>query len=554
MKLTTFLRLPVSSFQKSLFAILTVLCVTGVFAKTTPALPENPENFHIFLLMGQSNMEGGQSIDGAMDKEPHPRILKLNSWNSWEQAVDPITNNYKVAVGPGLSFAKKLVEEDENITVGLVPLSVGGTQISEWMKGSALYSRTMSAVAVARQHGVIKGILWHQGEHDAIFQYTALQYDQNLETLIDQIRVDLGDVNLPFLVAGLVKGISQNKNHSQYALVQERLKQVGTQFYNTAYVPTNDIPEKGDNLHFSSDGQRILGQRYAEIYLQMKGHWIQKWWDELNAHDSDDLDDQGSTDDGSDEDVEDGEAGNSDEDAEDGGDDGDSETDPEQPDEEAPLIKWTWSDQLGKFQADDFPYIKHAQLGWLKVDAYADGSLLLQSPVFGNFRTFTENPENAIYIYRENPDPEQYQVHGDTYYVNLLAQSGSDLTFYNHTLESWQNTIEGSPLFTDVQEIYDMTETQFIDAQIDLSYMSTSPATVSWSEETKLLLDAQIHRNWVIIYGNECYDFADNNLEGDPREFWMDHALYLINNIDSVIIEAQQRWINYTDTLYTPAE
>ena len=83
--------------------------VTGALVAQSVSIPEDRENFYVFLLMGQSNMEGGASTDGGMDKTPHPRVLKLNSWNSWEVAVDPITNNYSEAVGPGLACAKKLV-------------------------------------------------------------------------------------------------------------------------------------------------------------------------------------------------------------------------------------------------------------------------------------------------------------------------------------------------------------------------------------------------------------------------------------------------------------
>lgn len=520
-------------------------------AAEAPQIPEDPENFHIFLLMGQSNMEGGQATDGAMDKEANPRILKLNRWNSWEVAVDPITNNYKVAVGPGLSFAKKLAEENPDVTIGLVPLAVGGTTISEWMKGSSLYQETLSAASIARQNGVIRGILWHQGEHDAIFRNTAVHYDTNLKTLIDQLRVDLGDVELPFIVAGLVNGISQNKNHSQYALVQERLKGVAAEFYKTAYVHTGDLPQMGDNLHFSVNAQHMLGERYADAYLRLNGHWLEKWWMELNASLEVNEEDAESTVDEEEDhtDSTDDSSGSS-EDASDSGVDTDTKED-EAGDE---MEGWMWSEQLGLFYAENFPFIKHAQLGWLKLNAFADGSLSLESPVFGKFRTLTNHPENAIYIYRENPDPELVHEHGDTYFVNLLAEPGDETTFYNHTLESWQSTIEQSSFFDNVEDLYHMTETQFVFAQEDLARMTTSPDLTFWSDETSLMTDALEHRTWVMLYGNETYNFADENIEGNLREFWMDHALYLIEHIDNVIIEAQERWIQYTDSLYAPSE
>ena len=50
-----------------------------------------------------------------------------------------------------------------NVRVGLVP-GVNNSTIGEW--NDLLYERTLRRIQEASKHGVVKGILWHQGESD----------------------------------------------------------------------------------------------------------------------------------------------------------------------------------------------------------------------------------------------------------------------------------------------------------------------------------------------------------------------------------------------------
>ena len=469
------------------------------------------ENFHIFLLMGQSNMEGGRSVDGEMDTVKDPRILKLTDFG-WVEACDPITNNYDVAIGPGLAFAKKLIAEDENIKVGLVPLSVGGSHIAEWMKGGRYYGPTLNAVAVARQQGVIKGILWHQGEHDGILKSTAAIYDQNLQALVDSLRIDLGDSELPFIVGGLAYGILSNTHHAEARLVWSRLHWVGNHFYRMGYVPSGDVPYLGDNLHFTTEGQREMGRRYADVYLKITGHWLEIGKQLLDAT---------ATDEG-------------------GG--------------------WKWSDQLGLYYDANFPIVKHAQLGWVKVDVFADMTLSIDSPVFGKFRTYEDSEENRensrIYIYRESIYPEfalEYCKYGDqTYLVNLLADNTANNVFFNHTTGLFEQTIDNSPNFDQAGEIYHQAELEFGKTQQVLTDMTVAISLgTTWSEMTQLLKQAEQDRLYTIYYANDAIRFASTELPaGAWRDFWIERSQDLIDRINSEVEMVQDQWLAYTVSLY----
>ena len=78
-----------------LTAITLWLCTGAVFAQT-PRLP-SPERFHLFLLVGQSNM-AGRGVVAPEDKKADPRVLMLNQRGEWVPAVDPIHFDKPAAV------------------------------------------------------------------------------------------------------------------------------------------------------------------------------------------------------------------------------------------------------------------------------------------------------------------------------------------------------------------------------------------------------------------------------------------------------------------------
>lgn len=167
------------------------------------------ENFHLFLLAGQSNM-AGRGIVTEEDKIIHPRILALSKEGKWVPAVDPIHYDKSVAgVGLGKSFALALVEKNPNITIGLIPAACGGSPISTWEPGgyhaqtkSHPYDDALTRTKRVLQVGTLKGILWHQGESDCK-EGLALVYQDKLTALINRFRSEFKINDLPFIIGQL---------------------------------------------------------------------------------------------------------------------------------------------------------------------------------------------------------------------------------------------------------------------------------------------------------------------------------------------------------------
>ena len=99
-------------------------------------------NFLIFLLIGQSNMEGAPASE-AQDRTPDPRIKVLalrdcaqrnQVRNQWYTAV-PSLHTCGNTLGPGDYFARTLAAALPNVTIGLVPDAIAGV-VNIVLKGS----------------------------------------------------------------------------------------------------------------------------------------------------------------------------------------------------------------------------------------------------------------------------------------------------------------------------------------------------------------------------------------------------------------------------------
>jgi len=260
--------------RRLFFLALLLLGRAGLAA--APALPPK-ENFHLFLLVGQSNMAGRGVLTPA-DKTPHARVLMLNQAGAWVPAVDPLHFDKPKAVGVGLgrTFALEIARAAPGVTIGLIPCAVGGSPIDAWKPG-AYYQPTQShpwddALRRARQAleaGTLKGILWHQGESDSSAAL-APAYEAKLHELIARSRRELKAPNTPFIVGqlGQFAGAPWNEHKQQ---VDRAHRDLPRKIPHTAFVSSEGLKDKGDKTHFDADSYRELGKRYAAAYLKLTG-------------------------------------------------------------------------------------------------------------------------------------------------------------------------------------------------------------------------------------------------------------------------------------------
>jgi hypothetical protein len=117
------------------------------------------------------------------------------------------------------------------------------------------------------QSGVIKGIIWHQGESDSKPEQ-AKAYQAKLEELITKFRRELGDNDLPFVVGTLGDFyVARNPNAKT---INEILKRIPLTVKNTACADAAGLTPKSDLVHFDAKSERELGRRYAELMIKLE--------------------------------------------------------------------------------------------------------------------------------------------------------------------------------------------------------------------------------------------------------------------------------------------
>ena len=113
------------------------------------------------------------------------------------------------------------------------------------------------------------GLLWMQGESDAMTLEFAQAFRHNQELLIARIREDLGTADLPFIMGQIVNRTNPKMVYAE--MVRQAQAEVAAGDANTALVLTDDLSDRGDGAHFTAEALMTLGERFARAYLELSG-------------------------------------------------------------------------------------------------------------------------------------------------------------------------------------------------------------------------------------------------------------------------------------------
>ena len=138
-----------------------------------------------------------------------------------------------------------------------------------WMKGIIKeydgnpYARLVGMARLAQKDGVIKGILLHQGESNP----NDTLWTQKVKGIYDNLMSDLNlnAEEVPLLAGEL---LSARYNGRCYRF-NEFIAQLPAVIPNSYVVSSEACPGKEDGLHFTAEGYRIFGRRYAYLMLSL---------------------------------------------------------------------------------------------------------------------------------------------------------------------------------------------------------------------------------------------------------------------------------------------
>jgi hypothetical protein len=231
-----------------------------------------PGNLQLFLLVGQSNMAGRGSVEDT-DRVPIPGVFMFNKELAWTPAVDPIhfDRPERIGVGMGRSFALTLLENNPKAAIGLIPAAMGGSSLAQWAPQGELFGDAVRRAKAARKSGVLRAILWHQGESDSAQEADARSYRDRWTKIINALRQELGATDVPVVVGQLGEFLLPDRPLS--GLVNEQLATIPLTVPLTAFVSSARLADQGDRIHFDSAAYREFGRRYALAFLSLDSSW-----------------------------------------------------------------------------------------------------------------------------------------------------------------------------------------------------------------------------------------------------------------------------------------
>lgn len=235
----------------------------------------NPDSLYIFIMAGQSNMAGRGFVE-PQDTLTYKRILTIDKSMKWIYAKEPLHFYEPSMTGLdcGMAFAKKLLDSiPEGISIAVIPCAVGGSSIEQWInnetfRGVTLLDNFKEKVGFAKDYGILKGIIWHQGESNAKSELIP-KYSQRLDSLINAFRFLVKNDTLPIILGELGSYSKPTEKQMRWDSINTVIQDIAWKDKNIALVETGDLKHKGDNVHFDSESQRILGERYAKKYLEI---------------------------------------------------------------------------------------------------------------------------------------------------------------------------------------------------------------------------------------------------------------------------------------------
>ena len=240
-------------------------------------LPRGIEQVDIYLLLGQSNMKGRGAL--PTEQSTDPRIIFMSMGNDqWYVARHPlhkagvpdlIDGSDNAGVGPGLAFAQAMLAEDSTTRIALVPGAHGGSWIQLWGKNGRFYTPAVERAKQALSdfpegRARIAGVLWLQGESDSLENRYGV-YDAKLTDLVQRLRADLNEPELPFVACTIGTFIKPKGKYLHVAEINAALLALPETLPFTACVDARDLKDGhiGDFMHYNTASQEVIGARYA---------------------------------------------------------------------------------------------------------------------------------------------------------------------------------------------------------------------------------------------------------------------------------------------------
>ena len=287
---------------KKLMAVAGVAAGLSLFAVSGAIAAPNP-NFHIYIAYGQSNMAGNGDIVPSEDQAQEPKnfiMLASHTANAsqrsgkttqsiktgeWAAAIPPMFHAFE-NLSPADYFGRAMVDSLPGVTVGIIPVAIGAVSIRAFDKdqyesyfrgdGKDIMSwgwpkdydnnppgRILELAKKAKEVGVIKGFIFHQGESDGTDDNWRRTVYKTYKDVIDALGLDENEV--PFVAGELLQ-----EGNNCCGSKNGGIAQLKNNFKKFGLASSKGLQGNGkDPYHFGRAGVIELGKRYCSEMLKL---------------------------------------------------------------------------------------------------------------------------------------------------------------------------------------------------------------------------------------------------------------------------------------------
>ncbi len=284
--------------------------------------PLHAETIDVYVWAGQSNAAGGAwppvppgELGYQEDVLYYPNLVTDAQYEADSpidlQSLFTFWPEYNGASwGSEMSFAYDVSRRSQN-KIAIVKVAANGAGMDTRWKSTLdgdLYDWLVTRLSVALDDITssgntpnLAGVVWIQGESDAIWDYWAGNYGMNLSTLISDFRTDFNAPDLPFVVPQL----HQDVEGPAVSIVREQQLTVAAADENVFLINNDDQEILADGLHYTNDMHIAVGQRIADTFFNsgdfnndgaVDAHDFSKWQNSFGVNRDGDSNADGLTD------------------------------------------------------------------------------------------------------------------------------------------------------------------------------------------------------------------------------------------------------------------
>ena len=271
-----------------------LLALTIIITYQTSSAKPDP-NFHIYLCIGQSNMQGVNKPE-KQDSIQNDRFLMMSTSSiesekklyGWYPATPPLAHHYNF-LSPMISFGNEMTQlTTNNIKIGVIVVAAGSASIQLFDKDDCTnylekasdleklfaglydnncYQRIIDCGKKAQKKGYIKGILFQQGETDINDSTWIFRVKKVYENIITDLNLNSNSV--PFLVGETLR-------NGTFSTLNDTIARFPVVINNSHIISSEGLKGNDDNIHFTSSSCRELGKRYAHKMIEFLPDSVKK--------------------------------------------------------------------------------------------------------------------------------------------------------------------------------------------------------------------------------------------------------------------------------------